>query len=90
MKTAGTFEEAWVMEDIAIKVERLMRQQKVTRAMLADRLEATGSATKGVSREWVARLLEGKLDPDKFELKHLVDVFFVLGQEVNFKLEKVA
>lgn len=85
MDSEVEFDAAWLLERVGMDVERLMREQKLTRAGIAARLEADGCA---VDSEWVGRLVSCQLLPDETDLRVLTDVFCTLRRRSASGLER--
>lgn len=80
------FDAVWLLERIGMDVEKLMREQRLTRAGLVSRLAEGGAH---VSREWIEKLIRGEHSPDSVELRDLAAVFCALRQRAQITFERL-
>lgn len=83
------FETHWVMEKIGLQLAEAMREQKVTRAQLVERLHRLRPRREArldhISVRQVDNLIDGKTAD--IDLRLLVDLFYALGYALNVLLE---
>lgn len=75
-----SFTEKFFLEDLAVKIERIMRSKQLTRQELADKM--------GWSRDRIDRLISNQLGGEELELGHVAEIFMHLGVSVKIGLEK--
>lgn len=86
MNDEANFDAVWLLERVGMDVEKLMREQRLTRAGLVARLAEAGAH---VSREWVDKLIRGEHSPDSVELGDLSAVFFALRQRAQIRFDRL-